>query len=57
MDDPASGQRAMYAQLNAYANNHRDRLSLHPVLPIEVSGVHTVFRVSPTGQLLIEFIV
>ncbi len=51
------GTRRIAVELNKYAHAYRSRLNLHATLPIEVSGFHTAFRVAPSGQLLIEFIV
>ncbi|MFO1535372.1 MAG: hypothetical protein ABR586_06885 [Thermoplasmatota archaeon] len=49
--------RAFYRRLHAFAMANRGLLQLHPEHTIAVDGAHTVFRVSPNGQLLIEFIV
>ncbi len=52
-----SPNRQIFIELHRYAESYRRQLSLRDNLPIEVSGFHTSFRVAPSGQLLIEFIV
>ncbi len=42
--------------LHRYASDHRDPLQLHPKLPIQVQGFHSVFRVAPSGRLVIELV-
>ncbi|MGQ0765525.1 MAG: hypothetical protein ACT4OZ_07660 [Gemmatimonadota bacterium] len=42
--------------LNEWANANREALDLHPQLPIQVQGFHSVFRVASSGQLLIELV-
>jgi hypothetical protein len=42
--------------LHSYAETNRAALLLHPTLSIQVAGFHSVFRVAPTGQLLIEIV-
>ena len=39
-----------------WANANRAALQLHPDFKVEVHSFHTVFRVSPSGQLLIELV-
>jgi hypothetical protein len=55
--DSPSPQRQIAQELHRYAESYRRQLSLRDDLPIEVAGFHTSFRVAPSGQLLIEFIV
>jgi hypothetical protein len=46
----------MATQLQQYAFSNANGLLLDPTVPIEVAGFHTVFRVGPDGQLLIELV-
>ncbi len=43
-------------QLHAYARKNAQVLALDARLDIEVAGFHSVFRVAPNGQLLIELV-
>jgi hypothetical protein len=47
---------AMAAQLHQYAKTNAKGLLLDPAVKIEVAGFHSVFRVGPDGQLLIELV-
>ncbi len=52
-DDPVGP----WAQaLRAWAAANARSLDLVPGLPVELGGFHTVFRVSPDGQLLVELV-
>jgi hypothetical protein len=42
--------------LRAFARRNARRLGLDPALAVAVTGFHTVFRVSPDGQLLVELV-
>ena len=44
------------AALRAWAVGNARALDLVPGLPVELGGFHTVFRVSPDGQLLVELV-
>jgi hypothetical protein len=46
----------MARELQDYAQANAKGLLLDPTLSIEVAGFHSVFRVSPDGQLLIELV-
>jgi hypothetical protein len=48
--------REMAIALQKYADANRGPLCLHPSLPVQVQGFHSVFRVAPSGQLLIELV-
>jgi hypothetical protein len=48
--------RDVAAALHSYADVNRAALMLRPDLPIQVQGFHSVFRVAPSGQLLIELV-
>ena len=47
----------MAQSLNLYARQNRAALFLKPDVPIQVHGFHPVFRVAPSGKLLIELVV
>jgi len=53
-DDDAVGPWAR--ALRAWAQENARPLDLVPSLPVELEGFHTVFRVSPDGQLLVELV-
>jgi len=53
-DDDAVGPWAR--ALRAWAQENARPLDLVPGLPVELEGFHTVFRVSPDGQLLVELV-
>lgn len=44
-------------QLGAFGNDHAVELGMAPDLPVRLAGFHTVFRVSPSGQLKVELVV
>jgi hypothetical protein len=48
--------RSVAGALHKYASSYRVDLMLRPDLDIQVQGFHTVFRVAPSGQLLIELV-
>ena len=48
--------RSVAEALHRYADSNRAALMLHADLPIQVQGFHSVFRVAPSGQLLIELV-
>jgi hypothetical protein len=52
-----TSDRQIFQELHRYAVTYRRQLSLRDDLDIAVAGFHTSFRVAPSGQLLIEFIV
>jgi len=52
-----TSNRKIFQELQRYAVTYRRQLSLQDGLPIQVAGFHTSFRVAPSGQLLIEFVV
>ena len=43
-------------KLHDYAKKNAARLDLDPGRPIRLNGFHTVFRIGPDGQLLIELV-
>jgi hypothetical protein len=53
VDDPVG---PWAAALRGWAAEHARSLDLVPGLRVELEGFHTVFRVSPDGQLLIELV-
>jgi hypothetical protein len=50
-----SGLSALSRQVHRYAQENREKLQLGPG-PIQPAGVHPVFRVAPSGRLVIELI-
>lgn len=44
------------AQLGVFAARHAHELGLDPKQKVKVRGFHTVFRVSPSGQLVVELV-
>ena len=48
---------AMAKALNGYASANATALGLDPQSKIQVRGFHTVFRVAPSGRLLIELVI
>lgn len=52
----ASVTGGLAVSLKAWADRNRPALSLDLDLPISVRGFHSVFRVAPTGQLLVELV-
>jgi hypothetical protein len=50
-------RQAIAAQAHRYATDNAELLALDPAHKIEVAGFHSVFRVAPDGQLLIELVV
>lgn len=48
--------RGVAEALHRYADANRAALFLRTDLPIQVQGFHSVFRVAPSGQLLIELV-
>ncbi len=57
IQETPSPQREIARELHRYAETYQRQLSLRDDLPIQVAGFHTSFRVAPSGQLLIEYIV
>jgi hypothetical protein len=55
-EEVAGLNRDVAEALYRYANTYADDLNLRRDLPIQVQGFHSVFRVAPTGQLLIELV-
>lgn len=48
--------RSVASELHEYADVNREALLLRADLPVQVQGFHSVFRVAPSGQLLIELV-
>ena len=48
--------RSVAEALHRYAEANKAALMLRADLPIQVQGFHSVFRVAPSGQLLIELV-
>ncbi len=55
-DDSASAMRKWAASLVAWARKNAAALSLHPDHEVSLLGFHTVFRVAPNGQLMVELV-
>ena len=61
-EEEARGQRKKRASrnatvLNAFATRNAEALGLDPALPIQPHSYHAIHRVSPTGKLVIDFVV
>ncbi len=52
--EPDEGRWAK--SLSAFASRHAGDLGLDPALKCRVGGLHSVFRISPSGQLVVELV-
>ncbi len=55
-EEEAGLKSDLAAGLHEYASLHAESLFLDRTKPIKVSGFHTVFRLTPSGQLLTELV-
>ncbi len=55
-DDTAGIVSGLARVVHRYAKDNADRLMLDSKLPIQALGVHPVFRVAPSGRLVIELV-
>jgi hypothetical protein len=49
-------KRSVAIALQHYGAANRQALGLHPDLPVQVKGFHSVFRVAASGQVLVELV-
>jgi hypothetical protein len=55
-DEPEEVLRQVAKDLAVWAKDHRPRLTLDPYLPVAVRGFHSVHRIAPSGELLMEMV-
>ena len=55
-DGSASAMKKWAVLLVRWARNNAGVLSLHPDFEVSLLGFHTVFRVAPNGQLMVELV-
>ena len=55
-DESAKTMGKWAALLGGWAGREAASLGLDPSLPVELLGFHTVFRVAPDGQLIVELV-
>jgi hypothetical protein len=55
-EEPEEVLREIAVGLTIWAKEHRDRLKLHPTLPVAVRGFHPVHRIASSGELLVEMV-
>jgi hypothetical protein len=53
----ATRQRHNAINLNRFAKEHAADLGLSPELPIQPYSFHPIYRIGPTGRLVVEFVV